>query len=63
MRRTVIDYMHIFLRKSSFHRYIYCMSCMLQYVGFDGSKRISDRRKDENYLNGMHFIVNIVYRD
>lgn len=39
---------------------IHCMSYMLQYVGFDGSKRIWDCRK--NYLNGMKYNVDIVQK-
>lgn len=39
------------------------MIYMLQYAGFDGSKRIWDCRRDENYLNGMNINVDIVQVD
>lgn len=59
MRRTLINDISFSGRAvlTDIHR----RSCMLQYVGFDGSKW--DCRKDENYLNGMKLNVDIVQVD
>lgn len=63
MRRTETLINYISFSGRAVFTDIHRMTYMLQYVGFDGSKRLWDCRKDENYLNGMKFNVDIALMD